>query len=411
MKHVTTKMERDKRVIEALVRGFGPLSRVDIHRLTDLRRNTISLLVRELLDEGKLLEAGRSNNPMGRKQIMLRLNEDHRYIVGVEFDNEFVAASAMNLHPTVKSAVREPTYLAGGLEGLVKQLVACTRKSLRQAGLKARCLLGIGVADPGLVDTREGITVTSSTIEFWRQVPLKKIFEDEFKIPTLLETRARAQTVAERLLGAGEMADDMIYVEYGAGIGVGIILEGKLVRGHRFAAGEFGHTHIIDDGPACKCGSFGCLEAIAGASALEARIRRAVREGSMSRALALSDGNPDRITGWMVLAAAREGDKASSALVEQIGNYLGIGIANLVNLLNPSVVVLDQRLESAGAALLEQIVRVVKRESLSFSTEDLVFKFAKLGTQAGVLGVGLMVLERHFEIPLLKLPKFMIESP
>lgn len=411
MKHVTTKMERDKRVIEALVRRFGPLSRVDIHRLTDLRRNTISLLVRELLDEEKLLEAGRSNNPMGRKQIMLRLNEDHRYIVAVEFDNEFVAASAMNLHPTVKSAVREPTYLAGGLEGLVKQLVACTRRSLRQAGLNARCLLGIGVADPGLVDTREGITVTSSTIEFWKQVPLKKIFEDEFKIPTLLETRARAQTVAERLLGAGEMADDMIYVEYGAGIGVGIILEGKLVRGHRFAAGEFGHTHIIDDGPACKCGSFGCLEAIAGASALEARIRRAVREGGMSRALALSDGDPDRITGWMVLAAAREGDKASSALVEQIGNYLGIGIANLVNLLNPSVVVLDQRLESAGAALLEQIVRVVKRQSLSFSTEDLVFKFAKLGTQAGVLGVGLMVLERHFEIPLLKLPKFMIESP
>ncbi len=131
----------------------------------------------------------------------------------------------------------------------------------------------------------------------------------------------------------------------------------------------------------------------------------------MSRALALSNGDPDRITGWMVLAAAREGDKASSALVEQIGNYLGVGIANLVNLLNPSVVVLDQRLESAGAALLEQIVRVVKRESLSFSTEDLVFKFAKLGAQAGVLGVGLMVLERHFEIPLLKLPKFMIESP
>jgi predicted NBD/HSP70 family sugar kinase len=161
---------------------------------------------------------------------------------------------------------------------------------------------------------------------------------------------------------------------------------------------------------ACTCGSFGCLEAIAGAVALKARIRRAISEGSTSQALALAGGDVDNISAWTVLTAAKLGDKTCNAIVEQAGDYLGLGLANIVNLFNPSLIVLDRRLEQAGQGLLDHIIRVVKRQALSHSTEDLEIRFAKLGEEAGVLGVGLMLLERHFEIPALKLPRFMIES-
>ena len=411
MKHVSTKSQRDKLVIEALVRRYGPLSRSEIHVLTDLQQSEISRLVRELLREGKLREAGRADNPLGRKQVLLRFNEDQQYIIGIGFDDENVLASVMNMHPRMKSEVCEATCLSRGAEGLVSQLLSCARKALEKANLRPEGLAGVGIAGSGLVDSQRGVFLMSSTVEVLRDIPLQSVFEEAFRVPTVLENLTRAKTVGERRLGAGDMAEDMIFIEYGrTGIGAGIVLKGRLVHGSGFAAGEFGHTHMMLDGPACKCGSFGCLEAIAGAAALEARIRKAIAEGGGSEALALAGGDPRRITGWIVFEAARRGDKACAALTEQVGNYLGLGLANLVNLFNPSVLVIDQRLNLAGESLLDQIIKVVKRQALRQATQDLVIRFGKLGPEAIVLGVGAIALEKHFEIPVLKPPRFMVES-
>jgi predicted NBD/HSP70 family sugar kinase len=186
----------------------------------------------------------------------------------------------------------------------------------------------------------------------------------------------------------------MFYIEYGRGIGAGIVVGGKVLEGHRRSSGEFGHTHVIENGPACTCGSFGCLEAIAGASALEAKVRKAIQEGATSRLMELVDGDLNKITPWAALKAASMGDKTCDMIVEEIGKYLGLGVANLVNLFNPKLIVLDERLELAGPVLLEQIIRIVKRQA---------------GAEAGVLGAGLLVVEKLFEIPALKPPRFMIE--
>jgi N-acetylglucosamine repressor len=411
MKHVATKTEWDRLVIEAVVRRFGPLSRVAIHELTHLEPSRISRLVHELLDEGKILAAGRADNPMGRKQILLRLNENHSFVIGVGFDDEKVMAAVMDLQPRIRAMVEEPTRLDGGAEGLIAQLRDCSRSALDQAGVEPGRLLGVGLGGSGLMDKRAGTLVMSSTIEFLRHAPLERIFELEFAVPVTVENLTRAKAVAERMLGAGQMAADMIYVEYGhTGIGAGIVAGGELVYGSGFAAGEFGHTHMMEDGPACKCGSFGCLEAIAGASVLEARIRKAIAEGSGTCALSLAGGHPEKISGWTVLKAASMGDKTCTAITEQMANYLGLGVANLVNLFNPSVLVLDQRLSLAGDDFLGQITKVIKRQALVYSTDRLQVRFGELGDEASVLGIGSILLEKHFEIPALKPPRFMIES-
>jgi len=409
-RHVRTKSEQDKQVIEAVVRRFGPLSRVEIRDLTHLQLSAISRLTRELLEEGWLREAGRADNATGRKQVLLRLNEEHGFVLGVGFDDENVLAAVMDLRPRMRSTVKESTRLDHGPDGLVNQLLSCAREATRQAQVPLELLLGIGVAGSGLVESRRGAVVMSTTIEFLRELPLQQIFEKEFGLPALVENITRAKTVAERALGAGAAAEDMIYVEYGrTGIGAGIISGGKLVLGCECAAGEFGHTHMTEEGPACKCGSFGCLEAIAGAAALEARIRKAIAEGARSEAPAFAGGD-GALSGWTVLRAARMGDKICTAIVEQAADYLGLGLANLVNLFNPSVLVLDQRLSLAGDGLLDQIVRTVKKQALRHSTRQLSVRFGKLGEEASVLGVGAMVLDIHFEIPALKPPRFMVES-
>jgi N-acetylglucosamine repressor len=411
LKHCRTQRERDLHVVEALVRRFGPLSQVEIHELTHLRRSNISGLARDLLKQRRLIEAGRSDNSMGRKRILLRLNEEHGFFLGVGFDDEAVLAAVMDLRPRILSMVRQATRLEEGMSGLAHQLLSCAHESVQQAGLKTELLLGIGVAGSGLVNNQEGTMVMSSTIESFQHVPLRHIFEKEFSVPVLLANFAGAKAVAERTLGAGAMAEDMIYVEYGkTGIGAGIISGGKLLHGARYAAGELGHTHMTEEGPPCKCGSFGCLEALAGAAAIEARIRKALAEGSGSDVISLAGGDPGAVSGWMVLKAAEMGDKTCSAIVEQAANYLGLGLANLVNLFNPSVLVLDQRLKLAGQSLLEQVTKVVKRQALRYSAENVAIRFGSLGAEASVLGAGSIALEKHFEIPALKPPRFLIES-
>lgn len=410
-KHAGTKHKHDERVIEAAVFRFGPVSRVGIQELTHLHPTTISHRVRDLLNSGRLLEAGPADNALGRKQVLLKLNESHAFVVGVGFDDEYVLAGTMDQQTRLKSTVKEPARFEEGLEVFQNQLLGCARAAIKLAGVNAKSVLGIGVAGSGLMNSREGTLVFSSTVGLDGEIPLKQVFEKQFGVPTFVEHLGRAKAVAERTFGAGAGARDMVYVEYGrTGIGAGIILDGRLVYGSGSAAGEIGHTHVLEGGPVCKCGSFGCLEAIAGAAALGLRVRRAIADGSSSEALALANGDLNKITGFTVLEAARRGDKTCMAILTQVANYLALGFANLVNLLNPAVLVFDFRLGLAGPDLLDQITKVIRIQSHQYSTRNLTVCLGNLGEEATLLGLGHMALERQFEVPLLKAPRFMVEA-
>lgn len=410
MKHVTEKKARDRAVIETLVRNLGPLSRAEIRELTHLRWSVVSPIVRELLEESKLLEAGPSSNPMGRKQTLLQLNEEHGFTVAVSFDPENVSAAITTLSPRIRSKVTHPACLSEATEGLIRQMFACVYEVVQQAGVPKDKLRGIGIAAPGLVNVREGTSLFAANLRFWKDVPLKKIFEEEFGLPLVLENSTRARALSERILGAGEGADDMVYIEYGQGIGAGIVIDGNIVFGHDWLAGEFGHIPMVETGAACNCGSFGCLEALVGLSAIEARCRKAVQDGSNSRALEIAEFDPAKITGWTVLEASKLGDKTCIAIVEDLVEYLGLGLSTLVNLFNPAMVVLDERLNLAGEIFLQQVARVVMKQALGNATANLSFRYGKLGSDAALLGAALNVLEMIFEIPALKPPGFVVEK-
>ncbi len=402
------KSQRDKRLIESLVRNHGPVSRVGIHKITKLRRSTISLLTRQLIAEGRLLEGGRSDNPLGRKQVLLRINPKFGFLVGVEFDDELITAGILDLEPAITYVVSERTDLAHGQQGLLQQLQEIIRRVVTASKLPWSQLIGIGIADPGLVDTRAGVTRICSTIDFWNQVPLRAYFEQAFHVPVLVESKTRSKTIAEQMLGGGEKQSNMIYVDYGTGIGAGVIVDGRLLYGQNCGAGEVGHTNVEKSGPTCKCGSKGCLEALVGASAVENRIRQALSEGVSSQVLAMAQQDPSRITAWLVFEAAKAGDKMCWNIVAEVAENLGIAIANLVNLFNPAIVLLDQSLRSAGDEFLNLVSRIVKSKSLEGSSSVLSLRFATLGRDSGLLGVGIQVLDKYYsqmlsgELPVLE---------
>ncbi len=399
MSQLPKKSEHDKRVIEALVRKYGPISQVGLHELTKYRRGTISSITRQLLLEGKLLEVGRSNNPRGRKQVLLQLNPRFGFIVALQFDDETVTAGIVDLTPAILHQVSEPSCLARGKDGLIRQLQACVRRVIADGGLDHTHLLGIGIADPGLVDSRLGVTLTSSTIDFWKQVPLKAIFEEEFAVGVQLESKTRAKTLAEQMLGAGDKQKNLIYLDYGTGIGAGMVVDGNLLYGENCGVGEIGHTSIFENSTVCKCGSVGCLEAIAGTHAIEKKIEKALAEGASSQIVALAAQKNTKPTAWLAFQAANAGDKMCGHIVSEVANYIGAAVANLVNLFNPSIVVLDQRLELAGQPLLDQVAKIVKAKALANYSENLVIRFGSLGEDAGILGTGFAVLEKYFEVP------------
>jgi predicted NBD/HSP70 family sugar kinase len=225
-----------------------------------------------------------------------------------------------------------------------------------------------------------------------------------------VETHTRAKTIAERHGSGADSRETMIYIDYGAGIGAGLVMDGRLLYGRASGAGEFGHIHVVENDTACNCGSFGCLEAVAGLRAVETRVRRAVADGGKTELLDMAGGDPARISGWMVFEAASRGDKIAGNTVAAVGRYLGLGIANLVNLFNPGSVVLDWRLRTAGASLLEEIHAVVKLQALREFTADLEIRYATQGSEAGILGMARMVLDEHMAIPALKLPQFLQEA-
>ena len=396
MKNTPRKSLQDKHDIEVLVRERGPISRVGIYEYSKLRRSTISQLTRELLAEGHLVEVGRSDNPIGRKQVLLQLNPDHGYVVAVEFDDKRMTAGLLDLQPKVLASTAEKTDLDHGQQGLIDQILAIIQRTIDASGRPRSDLIGIGIADPGLVNTRRGVIASCSTIDFWSDVPLQAAIEQKFKAPTLVESKTRAKTIAERMMGGGEKQPNMIYIEYGTGIGAGIVVDGNLLYGQDCGAGEIGHTSIVRGGPTCKCGSDGCLEAVAGSKAIEARARKALSEGVSSQVLAMAEGNPERITSWMVFEAAAAGDKLCSNLLSEIAEDMAIAIGNLVNLFNPSVIVLDRRLHRMGDEFLMLLARNIRSRALSASVQSLVLRFAHLDQDISLLGVGLEVLDKHF---------------
>jgi len=256
-------------------------------------------------------------------------------------------------------------------------------------------LLGIGVSTPGLVDPAGGIVRYAANLR-WQDFDLKSRLQERYSVPVYVANDTNLAALGERFFGAGCGVSNMIIVMIGAGIGAGVIINDEIYHGSDGAAGEIGHIPLVlEDGIPCACGRRGCLETVASERAMLARAQRLAAEHPDSLLNALS--SPD-VSGEMVVRAVEAGDATALALVQEIGNYLGLAVAILVNILNPQRVVIGGSLAGLGEPLLAAIRQTVQERALPLLSKDVEIVPSSLGSDVSILGAVAQVLTQELGI-------------
>lgn len=254
------------------------------------------------------------------------------------------------------------------------------------AGLPRVEVCGVGVGVPGPLNPETGVVYQPPNLRGWDTVPLGDLLSARIALPVRLENDADAAAIGEWWAGAGRGVSDLVYITVSTGVGGGIIVAGSLVRGVSGTAGEVGHMTIDPDGPRCHCGNTGCLEMLASGPAIARMAADAIRAGRSTTMLDLAGGDPDSVTAKTVADAARAGDPLAGEIYERAGTYLGIGIANLLNLLNPARIIIGGGVSKAGSLLFDPARRTARQRAFERPARDAEIVPAGLGDDAGAIG-------------------------
>lgn len=265
------------------------------------------------------------------------------------------------------------------------EMISAFEEAAEKAGRKA---IGVGIGIPGLPEQESGVVVFAPNLG-WKNVPLLKFLRAAVSLPVIMENDANAAALGEQWLGAGRGSANMIIITIGTGIGGGLVLDGKLYTGTSGSAGEIGHTVINPQGPLCSCGSRGCLETYTSATAMIRMAREAVKQGKKTCLAA-----KEKIDARDIVDAAIEGDSAAAEIVSFAAKYLGIGIANMINILNPDKVVIGGGVAGAGDILFDPLISSVRKWSLKAAADAVKIVPAQLGNTAGCIGAARLVLEQ-----------------
>ena len=289
----------------------------------------------------------------------------------------------------------QPTDSARGPDAVVSDLVQMARTTAdRVAALDPDArIVGVGVGAPGPLDTERGVVLETPNL-VWRDMPLRDRLAVALEMPAVLDNDANCAVLGECWVGAGRGARQAIGMTIGTGIGGGLVLDGRLYHGAANSAGEIGHMTIDVDGRRCGCGNYGCLEAYASGPAIAMRAVEQLRAGMESRLSAMSGGNMDAITAQTVFEAARAEDEVALEVVRDTAQYLGVGLANLLNIFNPELVVIMGGVTQAGDALFEPLRREVTRRAFRSAVDSCRIVPGTLAGLAGVYGAAKVFLDR-----------------
>lgn len=312
-----------------------------------------------------------------------------KYRIGVDVGGTNVKIALVDKEGNIVYSNSIPTRAEMGYEYTVSSIKQAVSDLMKETKTTKDVIEGIGFGFPGQIDCTNGIVRLLPNIPGWVNVPIAKIMQDEFQIPTKVDNDVRCAALGELNYGAGKGCQNLICITIGTGIGSGLIVNGKIVRGADNAAGEIGHIKLsMDDAPICGCGDTGCLEAYASGPAIVALAEDYIKGGKSTKYRELA--NPD-ITPYVVAEAAKQGDAVAKRIFEIIGKYIGIGMASVVNLLNPEKIIVGGGVAGAGDILLKPIEKTLKERAMPISGGSVEIVPAQLGNTAGVIGASLLI--------------------
>ena len=316
----------------------------------------------------------------------------NNYVVGIDIGGTKLATVVADDSCKIINKVRKPTLAAKGPKYAIQLLFDMVYQTIEEASLDFGSISAIGVSCGGPLDTGTGIVYSPPNLPGWDAFPLKERLELEFKVPTIIENDANACALAEYRFGGGRGYNVVLYMTMSTGIGGGIVVNGQILHGANDSAGEVGHQILLPNGPQCGCGKRGCLEALCSGPAIARRAKEALQNETKSTILSLADDDLDAVKSEHVLQAAKQDDVLALKLIDETAYYMGWGIANLVNVLNPDIVLLGTIAIAAGDLLLNPIRRTVSSFAMPRPAEVVRIMPAQLGDSLGDLAAIALVV-------------------
>ena len=361
----------------------GGISRAELARQMYLTRSAISTIIDDLKRQGLVDEIETGPTTGGRRPILLAINPRYGYIVGIDMGATHLGIVLTDFSAHVLEEIEYPFSVTDGPQSCLSQIDGYLAELLSKSKLNISQISAIGMDVPGPIVAEAGEVSSPPIMPGWDGYPIRTHLEELWQVPVTIGNDAEMGALGEWAYGAGRGESNLAYIKVGTGVGAGLLLDGHIYRGTSGCAGEIGHITIQENGPLCTCGNHGCLEAMAGGQAIARKAREAIEAGRRTQLSAIS---PDRIHAVNVAAAAQRGDLVAQQIITDAGVHLGIAIASLVNLFNPSMVVIGGGVSQLGDLLLEPIRKTVMDRSLHSAAKVVRITSAVLGRRASSMG-------------------------
>jgi glucokinase-like ROK family protein len=387
------------RVFEVLS-VYDRISRPRIAEITGLSRATISVIIDEMLESGLVTQSGSGSSSGGRPPTILQFCPSAAYAIGASLYDDNWRIVATDLSSQVVAHEFEAIPDRSGdtaIDALIRGM-----DRLRNRLDPSRVLPVVGIGPPGLVDMDHGI-VKSAVDLGWKEVAIGPELERRTGLHALVANRSKAGALAVLWRVAKPETTNLVYVSIGTGVAAGIILDRELFVGTNSSAGELGHMTIIPDGPLCECGNRGCLQQLVSEQAIANAARLALRHRPEGTLYEAHEHHPELLTAFDVLDAAERGDPVAVSVIEEVAEHLAIAVGNLVNLLNPQIVVLGGPIADASPKLIESVASFVRRHAMAYPLSAARIIGNTLGPETGAIGAAVLVLQHantlYFELP------------
>lgn len=367
------------------------ISRADLSRRTGLSRSTVSAIVHDLLRTGLVRESHAGVSTGGRRPIMLEFEDEASFIVGIELGATHVSCVLTDLRCKVKACWSVAVPVRDQPEVALDKMVTGVRAVLDARGVQPSQLLGIGVAVPSPVDSRRPGELLPLLVPKWQGYNIATHLAQSFSPPVFIDNDANLGALAELWWVAGAEVRNLLYIKVATGIGAGLIIDRRIRRGSGGIAGEIGHTAIDLNGAPCVCGLRGCLTTVIGTQFLLERAAEDARTSGSRR--------PAPRTLDELVDLALRGDSVAAELIRYTGRQLGIGVANMLNLLNPDTVVLAGGITRAEDLLVGAVRETVGKMSLAESISHADIRVTALDEWGIAVGAATLILESALQAP------------
>jgi N-acetylglucosamine repressor len=371
------------------------VSRAHLSRVTNLTPATVSSIVAKLESADIVRMVGPAESTRGRRPMMLQFNPHAFYLAGVDIGLAKAIAVVIDLHGNVIKKERVDFNEGMSRDAITRAVLELTSRTIGADRKIAAKVEGLGLSYPGLVDAERGIGLVAPNWPELNDIPLADILQKELKLFTTMENDGACMTLGQARFGVGRGVKHILGLILGRGIGSGILVNGEIYHGLNSTAGEFGHLTVAPNGPTCGCGNRGCLEVMASGEAIALAAVRLIKAGRKTSILDRVEGDYSRISAKTVAEAASFGDELASDLMYQAADYIGIALADTINILNPQLVIFSGGLSQSGEYFLERIREVAKSRAYTFGAlRPPAFAVAKFGEEANCVGAGALVLDK-----------------